>query len=170
MAKIKSLTLEDVQNLVDDKIHNLAKKDKNKESEKLYDLKNILQKCIKNKPTSSDLKLTIKETLKLHKELWEWASKNPDKYLLEEYPEWKANGGTYDRIWANNFCCQYVKQFGVKNGAINCNYCPLVWPGGKCQTKNMGGLVAKWQLETNKNKKADYAKQIKNLPAKRTYH
>jgi hypothetical protein len=104
-------------------------------------------------------RLTQKRAIELHRELWDWLSKNP-RMDKEDWPGFKKFG------YISNYCwlCEY--HVTHKRGYCNKN-CLLDWSGvkGGCLWDN--GEFSKWQGAKSKKGKIKWAKIIRDLPVRR---
>ena len=95
-----------------------------------------------------------------HYSLWSYLENHPDK-REDEWPGWETNGGTYPYLSHECFACEYA---GCTNDGIrNCRKCPFIkWRGDEIVACTRD-LYGKWEHETDKRRRASYARQIKNL-------
>lgn len=102
------------------------------------------------------MKLTKKRAIKLTLELWQWLYDNPDKGK-SDWPEWEYNGGQYECLPTDCFCCEWV--FRVTK--TTCSACPLspLW-GISCTDLSEGNVYRLWGKATTQKDKKKYAKQI----------
>ena len=109
--------------------------------------------------------LTKEETIEKHRELWDWLSKNPDKWKFD-WPKWSKNGGEVERLLNYCFACEYAGQ--IKEEGNICFYCPLDWPGVNCilGIREERGLYRDYREEKNPYKRKKLAEQIRDLPEK----
>ena len=98
------------------------------------------------------MKLTKKRAVELHRELWDWLYKNPSKRKYH-WPRWKEIGD----IRHDCFGCEYDRQFNE-----DCELCPIVWPGGHCETDN--SPYDHWSLADTNATRKKYAGLIRDLP------
>jgi len=99
--------------------------------------------------------------IKMHRELWTWLSKNPEKDKWN-WLRWKSHGGTIDSVNANCFCCQYASD--INSG---CSACPLIWPGGRCDHDDDTGLYNLYMIagaDGDMKLRSKLAYEIANLP------
>jgi hypothetical protein len=89
--------------------------------------------------------------------LWDWLAKNPGKWK-EDWPGWKEID---EYVPALCFACQVRDENRV-------NPCPLGHEYVGCSIGDcLGGLYAKWEdVCGNPLKRADLARQIRDLPIK----
>ena len=104
------------------------------------------------------MEITEKDFPRLHKELWVWCSKNPEKQK-HDWQEWEK--GYLPHIKNYCFACEYAKNH---NG-----FCPLL--GGICEVNNLrgvdclDGLYTDWCCaDKNYKKRSKIALVIANLP------
>ena len=107
------------------------------------------------------MKITEKDFPRLHKELWIWCSKNPEK-KKSEWPEWRK--GDLFRTIDYCFACEYANKHN--------DFCPLL--GGICLNgyirvvfKCLKGLYRDWQIageDKDYKKRSEIALVIANLP------
>lgn len=121
-------------------------------------------------------KLTLKEAVDLHYELWTWLAANPGNKMF--WPRWKEIKSEYGEIWNGCFMCEcVVQEIGVININIpfSCKYCPLDWTdGGKhsaicCSDR---GLYFRWdtmKVKGDMEAASDIAYTIAELPLKDEY-
>ena len=113
-------------------------------------------------------KLTKKEALKIHQDLWNWLSQNPDKEK-RDWPEWIINGGS--TIYCQNNCpaCEYNEQ--RESATMYCgSACIIAWPaGGGCQWINNTSheIYNQWYYGKDPKLRASLAAQIANLPLRK---
>jgi hypothetical protein len=111
--------------------------------------------------------LTRSKAIELHRELWDWLTKNPHRRKVD-WPRWVDYGGP--GVTKNEcFLCEYSLPLAVdneNNAIFMCDYCPLVWPGGSCEHKEGNkGLFEQWAYEDmDLKKRAKIAAQIRDLP------
>ena len=122
-------------------------------------------------------KLTLKEAVDLHHELWMWLHGNPEKGK-SDWPRWEEIIEGYGKIWNQCFVCEFVAQ---EIGDINinipfsCRYCPLDWTdGGKYSTTCCSdrGLFFHWENaigDGDMEAASDIAYTIAELPLKDKY-
>ena len=109
-------------------------------------------------------KLTRKRAIKLHRQLWNWLAKNPDKGK-GDWPEWEYNGGKIQSCNNDCFACEVT---AVISGLEDCYKCLFDW--GKfptCGTGCIKGLYSSWLVAKTKKNKAKIALEIANLPERR---
>lgn len=102
-----------------------------------------------------------------HVKLWNWLAENPNKYK-DDWPEW-PNYGEVDSLC---FSCDavakleaYANKHHLASAKLLCNLCPLTWKWSRyCQTNNERGLWDKWNNAKTLEKRAEYARQIRDLP------
>jgi len=105
------------------------------------------------------MKLTKEKALELHRELWDWLSKNPEK-RKSQWPGWV----NYDSEWArgNQFC------FACAGSPNACEECLLEWPGVDCcndvEEGDDKGLFMLWDNTSDPVKHTRLAEQIRDLP------
>jgi len=116
------------------------------------------------------VKLTKDEAVRLHRELWDWLSKNPGKEKYD-WPGWKI----YNMVMHQCFCCEYAKTL-VEDSGDRCVYCPVVWPKETvdehgnyeevfCYGNDYSGLAYLWEDKTTpKEMLVTLAEQIRDLP------
>ena len=96
------------------------------------------------------MKLNKKETIRLHRELWDWLYKHPSKDK-EDWPEWARNYG-YSSVRNLCFLCDYK---GI--------CCPVSWvKTDTCQGK--GSYYFSWSSAKTLKTRKKYAKLIRDLP------
>lgn len=124
-------------------------------------------------------KLTLKDAVDLHYELWTWLAANPEKGK-SDWPRWGEINSEYGDVMDNCFMCEFVAQ---EMGDINpplrrpvfCKKCPLDWTnGGKHSTVCYSdrGLFFRWdtsKLEDDMEAVSDIAYTIAELPLKDEY-
>ena len=136
-------------------------------------------------------KLTREDAIRLHREMWNWiADENEEGNNVEKWDFLIKEGFIKSRdpeafipctdyeIDHDCFCCEYAKQKAEEDGEeydYRCQYCPLKWGNENkdllymcCEyaTENDDeGLYCLWADEDIlPSKKAEYARQIANLP------
>lgn len=93
-----------------------------------------------------------------HKALWNWLSKNPQRFK-DEWPGWRSRGV---KGWSSCLACEYSD--------CNCDKCPLIWDieyGGRCNDSYRPYRL--WKLARNKedwDEVVRLAAQIRDLPVK----
>lgn len=94
---------------------------------------------------------------KQHYELWDWLARNPNK------KKWEWEGFKYCEPIVNNcFTCQFSHDLFELNFESISRYAHCVY----CPCKDMGcdlGLFTSWECSTDKDKRAELAKQIRDL-------
>jgi len=122
----------------------------------------------------SNTKLTKEEAIRLHRELWDWLSKNPDKHK-GEWPGWEYNGGCNEAAWQDCFCCEFANDVTDEDGCVckDCESCPLVWPitGVCCEPEEYDGedegLFTQWaRSDADSKERTALAEQIRDLPVR----
>ena len=123
-------------------------------------------------------KLTLKEAVDLHYELWTWLAANPEKGK-GDWPRWEEIESEYGKILNQCFVCEFVEQeIGDINFIIpfSCKYCPLDWrDGGKYNSTTCcsdRGLFYRWESDISVGKLeglSDIAYTIAELPLKDEY-
>jgi len=113
-------------------------------------------------------KLSKDEAVRLHRELWDWLSKNPNAQKFS-WPGWSGNGGDVEKVLSHCFCCEYADNLSRINNKYTCENCPLSWPDGRCQEineyENTVGLFEDWQ-NAKRDKRILIAEQIRDLPVR----
>ena len=106
------------------------------------------------------MEITEKDFPRLHKELWVWCSKNPEK-KKSEWPEWEKEYLLH--IVGSCFACTYANKHN--------DFCPLL--GGICDRKTLrgvgclDGLYTDWCCaDKNYKERSEIALVIANLPWK----
>lgn len=128
-------------------------------------------------------KLTLEETVKLHRKLWKWLSRHP--FEFKNYcPKYIEVVNEYGYYFQNEcFMCEYVKQIRNENDEYfavpdACGLCPLDWTdGGRYPMRKIcagTGLYAEWYCVNDNNilgvlKKMWLARKIAKLPLKKEY-
>ena len=114
------------------------------------------------------MKLTKKEAVELHRELWHRIAereKEDTVYALKEeiIDEMLKEKGLEDEYVINDcFCCEYAhQQNGDKEGCV-CIYCPIDWEG-----KNTCDLYDEWASEVDKRELMRLAEKIAELPERK---
>lgn len=89
------------------------------------------------------MKLTKRETLLKHKELWLTVAKiTREKHYKAEKSEALKCMGITEPLRFNCFCCEYT---GTENsGSDACMNCPVKWPGGDCDHHCAHSLFGEW--------------------------
>lgn len=102
-----------------------------------------------------------------HRELWGWLAENPDKEN-DEWPGWVYNGGTYPKVVADCFCCDYATWSSPVSENF-CHHCPLISGESVCENVCLHGLYREW-LEFRKADDYHAAKvaalKIRELPVR----
>ena len=111
------------------------------------------------------MELTKDEAVRLHRELWDWLSKNPEAEK-ESWPGWI----NFDSNWVEHnmhcFACMCSK---------NCSDCLMQWPGLDCccggeddkYADEQPGLFVIWlESKGNKEQRTCLAEQIRDLPVR----
>jgi len=100
------------------------------------------------------LELTKDEAVRLHRELWDWLSKNPEN-AKEDWPGWRD----MDIYIVNNcFGCAFTIYPNVY-AAIKCKMCLLKWPNNHC-----GYIHTPWERSNNIKERTRLAEQIRDRP------
>lgn len=106
--------------------------------------------------------MTRKEAIENHRKMWNWIAdetvKQRRKILKSEYPFYDTK-----TLRSNCFLCEYT------NG--DCNVCPFEWPADTCYGDVEGNiaLYILWLDEECLQKRAEYAREIANLPEDELY-
>jgi hypothetical protein len=96
--------------------------------------------------------------VKLHKEMWNWLSENPDQEK-RHWPQWESNGGDVEKIDCDCFACEENAY-----GSNNCKDCMVDWGVNTCESP--GSPFTKWDYSDNEDERAKYAAIIRDLPIK----
>ena len=114
------------------------------------------------------MKLTKKEAIKRHRELWGWLAENPMKDKLD-WPGWER----YDVALNDCFLCEYAlkSQKNDSNGLSRCDYCPVEFDAIGDSPKGtvgycLGGLFSRWDMATDPEERSRIALLIRDLPEK----
>lgn len=104
------------------------------------------------------MKLTKKEAVRLHRQLW---NRIADKTLKEKrcvVKEDVIEEITDETVLENCFCCEY-------DGKIrdDCECCPILWPQKEYCTY-VGSPYSEWQRTADYKRAAELARQIAELP------
>lgn len=82
------------------------------------------------------MKLTRKEALDLHRQMWEDMQEklgdNPtpsERVLFKE--EWCEEHFPNDMIENDCFLCEYT-EYNIFDNGPTCSKCPIIWPGDTC--------------------------------------
>jgi hypothetical protein len=107
------------------------------------------------------MKLTKKEAIKRHRELWGWLAENPMKDKLD-WPGWER----YDAALNDCFLCEYTSDKFSK-----CEHCPVVFEEIKDYPKGtigycLGGLFSQWDQAIEPKERSHIASLIRDLPEK----
>lgn len=83
------------------------------------------------------MKLTRKEALKLHREMWgdmkaELGDNPPEESRLKFKEDWCRRYFPNEEIRSNCFLCEYV----MDEIEDDCDICPIVWPNETCYHNN----------------------------------
>ena len=121
-------------------------------------------------------KLTLKEAVDLHYELWTWLAQNPGESKYN-WPRWSDIRSKYGNIQNGCFMCGFVKKEipAIFTLPFSCKYCPLDWTdGGKHSKLCFGddGLFFLWDTKTKEGDMeaaSDIAYTIAELPLKDEY-
>jgi hypothetical protein len=112
------------------------------------------------------MKLSKKKALKLHRELWNWLAKNPEK-VKYEWPRWVHNKGDIPEMSNECFLCEYAAYHG------GCLYgCPVDCSeyGDPRKDDCLGGLFNKYCDEGSfgdAEVRSHYAECIRDLPERK---
>lgn len=114
------------------------------------------------------MKLTKKEAIKRHRELWGWLAENPMKDKLD-WPGWER----YDAALNGCFLCEYaLKSKKNDSNRLNiCDYCPVEFKETNDYPRGtigycLGGLFIRWVWTTEPKKRSRIASLIRDLPEK----
>ena len=106
------------------------------------------------------MKLTKKEAIKRHRELWGWLAENPMKDKLD-WPGWER----YDAALNDCFLCEYTSDKFSK-----CEHCPVVFEENKYPKGTfgycLGGLFSQWDQAIEPKERSHIASLIRDLPEK----
>lgn len=105
--------------------------------------------------------MTRNQKLRAHRRLWRWLAKHPEMNK-SDWPGWKANGGRYEKCFADCFVC----------AGSGCEDCLLTWPNPVKDTCMRGGLFTQWHYANGyyypeQKIRTKLALQISRLPARR---
>lgn len=107
------------------------------------------------------MKLTKKEAIKRHRELWGWLAENPMKDKLD-WPGWER----YDAALNDCFLCEYTS-----NKFSKCEHCPVWFKENGFDRGTvpycLGGLFYRWEVATNLEERKRLAALIRDLPEKK---
>jgi hypothetical protein len=114
------------------------------------------------------MKLTKKEAIKRHRELWGWLAENPMKEK-RDWPGW----GEYEDINGGCFLCEYAfeSQKNDSNGLSICDYCPVEFKETNGYLRGtvgycLGGLFSRWDRAIEPKERSRIASLIRDLPEK----
>jgi len=107
------------------------------------------------------MKLTKKEAIKRHRELWGWLAENPMKDKLD-WPGWER----YDAALNDCFLCEYTSDKFSK-----CEHCPVEFKETNGYPKGtvgycLGGLFSRWDRAIEPKERSRIASLIRDLPEK----
>lgn len=115
------------------------------------------------------MKLTKKEAIKRHRELWGWLAENPMKEKTD-WPRWER----YDAPLNGCFLCEYaLKSKKNDSNRLNiCDYCPVEFKETNDYPRGtfgycLGGLFIRWLWATNPKERSRLASLIRDLPEKK---
>lgn len=91
-------------------------------------------------------KLTLRKTIKLHRELWNWLADNPGEGK-RDWPRWEEIEAEYGKIKNLCFACHYCGN--------NCLKCPFDWTMGKEYSYICEGSKGLFSLYCESQKNAD---------------
>ena len=100
------------------------------------------------------------EAIQGHRELWDWLHKNPE-YEKEDWPGWWE---TYNDYNCMNECffCEYWSEHGKGREHACEEECIADWgEDGDCIS-----LFDAWSFEESEEKRAEYAKRMRDIPIK----
>lgn len=108
------------------------------------------------------MKLTKKEAIKRHRELWGWLAENPMKDELD-WPGWER----YDAALNDCFLCEYTS-----NKYSKCEHCPVEFKETNDYPRGtvgycLGGLFIRWDRATEPKERSRLAALIRDLPEKK---
>jgi len=118
------------------------------------------------------MKLTKKEAINRHRELWGWLAENPMKDKLD-WPGWNE----HEYVKGDCFLCEYsigkavamCKTFS-ESPAVMCDYCPVVFEENKYPKGTigycLGGLFSRWDRAIEPKERSRIASLIRDLPEK----
>lgn len=109
------------------------------------------------------LTFTKKETIRLHRKMWHWLAKNPEKHK-RDWPGWK---NIKENVINYCFACQYAMDKAEKN-KITCYFCPFLWERATiCQASI--SPYSKWLYthKTRRKLRSKYAFRIATLKIRR---
>ena len=114
------------------------------------------------------MKLTKKEAVELHRELWRRIAqreKEDTDYAVKEevFDEMMKERGLEDEDVINYcFCCEYAYQQKGDEEGSTCVYCPIDWEG-----KDICELYYEWMYESDKRELIRIAEKISDLPERK---
>lgn len=130
--------------------------------------------------TSSMIQNDIHLAIRLHREMWSWLSRQPNKGKMN-WPRWKCNGGDVEVVHQLCFMCVFEMSLDAAD-KDSCVYnCPLSWgnpsakfKSGCCylktKTRELGcGIYIRWSATNDLNKRRQLAWAIANLPVNDKY-
>jgi hypothetical protein len=115
---------------------------------------------MKTTTTKYTLPLTLRDSLEITRDMWDWLSETPEKGK-HEWPEF--HNGNVPRLSNSCSCCEYTKGTNEQQ-EVQCFKCPLksLWGSTSCACTNYTSPYFQWQ--NTKNSK--YAKQIADAARK----
>lgn len=113
-------------------------------------------------------KLTKDEAIRLHREMWDWLSENPDKEKVDcpTIEKWLEDNEDYPD--SDCFCCEYNLVQTYEYEEEGCAHCPLKWPSKETafQCERNSGLYKRWAYSDDPLERAALAAQIRDLPVR----
>ena len=119
-------------------------------------------------------RLTIRETVRLHKLLWDWLVRNPTESKIDafysdpELMEYEAKFGVPQDCC---FGCEQVMQRKMNIRHVDCCDCIFEWmPGTMSGCGHNRSAWKRWvACATGDPLRPEYAKQVRDLPLKKRY-
>ena len=111
------------------------------------------------------MELTKDEAIRLHRELWDWLSKNPLK-RKDQWPGWEGYEIDNPAEFAYCFACWHDGQYPIDDTCEKCllEFIPNEFmPGSHFYC--LGGLFEDWQ-NAKRDKRVRIAEQIRDLPVR----
>lgn len=115
--------------------------------------------------------------------MWNWLSKHPTKKdtvgrtIFTQKSDWPGWEKYYRNISHTEcLCCTWSSKVAQATRSSlfdsECDFCPLVWPGGYCMERydrnneEVSGLYSEWCFSSSWQKRSAIAKKIANLPVR----
>lgn len=121
------------------------------------------------------MKITKKEAIKNHRKMWNWIADQLEKGFYVTKSDYFKHHGITSVPHCTCYACEYNDQFIMKGGIVCpelCAKCPIDWgkhnAGERLLCTYEGSAYQKFTCAQTFEEKAKYAREIANLPVRKT--